>query len=133
MNAFWMPNIRTVRVTPPPPGSRPSVTSGRPRTLPLTSAAIRWWQASAISRPPPSAAPLMAATTGLPRVSSARRSRLTDSTVSNASPAFSGPRLIMPLRSPPAKKVFFALVITTPVIESFSAARRSTALCMDSL
>ena len=30
MNAFWMPNIRTVRVTPPPPGSRPSVTSGRP-------------------------------------------------------------------------------------------------------
>ena len=38
----------------------------------------------------------------------------------------------MPLRSPPAKKVFFALVMTTPVIESFSAARRSTALCMDS-
>ena len=23
MNAFWMPNIRTVRATPPPPGSRP--------------------------------------------------------------------------------------------------------------
>ncbi|COV92838.1 Uncharacterised protein [Mycobacterium tuberculosis] len=40
-NAFWMPNIRTVRVTPPPPGSRPSVTSGRPSWLPLTSAAIR--------------------------------------------------------------------------------------------
>jgi hypothetical protein len=38
----------------------------------------------------------------------------------------------MPLRSPPAKKVFFALVITTPAIESFSAASRSTALCMDS-
>ena len=38
----------------------------------------------------------------------------------------------MPLRSPPAKKVFFALVITTPVIESFSATRRSTALCIDS-
>ena len=28
MNAFWMPNIRTVRVTPPPPGSRPSVDLG---------------------------------------------------------------------------------------------------------
>ena len=74
----------------------------------------------------------MAATTGLPSVSSARRSRLTASTVSNASPAFSGPSLIMPLRSPPAKKVFFALVMTTPVIESFSATRRSTALCIDS-
>ena len=74
----------------------------------------------------------MAATTGLPSVSSARRSRLTASTVSKASPAFSGPSLIMPLRSPPAKKVFFALVMTTPVIESFSATRRSTALCIDS-
>lgn len=41
MNAFWMPNIRTVRATPPPPGSRPSVTSGRPTTRPLTSAAMR--------------------------------------------------------------------------------------------
>jgi hypothetical protein len=30
------------------------------------------------------------------------------------------------LRSPPAKNVFLALVITTPVIESFSASRRST-------
>ena len=35
MNAFWMPNIRTVRVTPPPPGSRPSVTSGKPTTSAL--------------------------------------------------------------------------------------------------
>ena len=51
----------------------------------------------------------------------------------NASPAFSGPSLIMPLRSPPAKKVFLALVMTTPVIESCSATRRSTALCIDSL
>ena len=34
-------NIRTVRVTPPPPGSRPSVASGRPTTRPLTSAAMR--------------------------------------------------------------------------------------------
>ncbi len=35
MKAFWMPNIRTVRVTPPPPGSRPSVTSGKPTTSAL--------------------------------------------------------------------------------------------------
>ncbi len=132
MNAFWMPNMRTERATPPPPGSRPSVTSGKPTTAPGTSAMMRWWQASAISRPPPSAAPLMAATTGLPNVSSVRRSALTASTMSKASPAFSGPRLIMPLRSPPAKKVFFALAMTTPVTESFSATRRSTALCMDS-
>ena len=75
----------------------------------------------------------MAATTGLPSVSSARRSRLTLSTVSKTSPAFSGPAWIMPLRSPPAKKVFLALVMTTPVIESFSATRRSTALRIDSM
>ena len=30
-----MPSIRTVRVTPPPPGSRPRVTSGRPTTSAL--------------------------------------------------------------------------------------------------
>ena len=42
MNAFWMPSIRTVRVTPPPPGSRPRVTSGKPTTRPFTSAAMRW-------------------------------------------------------------------------------------------
>jgi hypothetical protein len=41
MKAFWMPNIRTERVTPPPPGSRPSVTSGKPTTAPGTSAMIR--------------------------------------------------------------------------------------------
>ncbi|KMO72205.1 hypothetical protein MCHUDSM44219_04986 [Mycolicibacterium chubuense] len=56
-----------------------------------------------------------------------------NSTSANDSAAFSGPTFIMPLRSPPAKKVFFALAITTPVIESFSCTSRSTALCMDSL
>jgi hypothetical protein len=45
-----------------------------------------------------------AATTGLPNVSRVRRSALTASTMPKASPAFSGPRLIMPLRSPPAKR-----------------------------
>lgn len=55
------------------------------------------------------------------------------STSVKTSPAFSGPALIMLFRSPPAKNVFFALVITTPVTESFSATRRSTALCIDSL
>ncbi|SKU70787.1 Uncharacterised protein [Mycobacteroides abscessus subsp. abscessus] len=27
---FWIPSMRVTRVTPPPPGSRPSDTSGRP-------------------------------------------------------------------------------------------------------
>ena len=75
----------------------------------------------------------MAATTGLPSVSRVRSCFLTVSTVSKDCPAFSGPALIMRVRSPPAKKVFFALVITTPVIESFSATRRSTALPIDSM
>ena len=74
----------------------------------------------------------MAATTGIPSVSSLRRSALADSARSNASAASSGPSLTKPLRSPPAKKVFFALASTTPVIESFSATSRSTALRMDS-
>ena len=51
--------------------------------------------------------------------------------VAHARTPFSGPRLIMPLRSPPAKNVFFALVMTTPVIESDSETRRSTAFSMD--
>ena len=75
----------------------------------------------------------MAATTGLPRVSSVRRSRFTVSTMLKNSPASSGVAWIMPFRSPPAKNVFLALVMTTPVIESFSATRRSTALPIDSM
>ena len=30
MNPFMIPSMRVMRVTPPPPGSRPSVTSGSP-------------------------------------------------------------------------------------------------------
>lgn len=52
----------------------------------------------------------MAATTGLPRVSMRRREDLMAMPVSKASWAFSGPALIMSLRSPPAKKVFLAEV-----------------------
>ncbi len=40
-SASWIPSRRTTRVTPPAPGSRPRVTSGRPSSLPLTSSAIR--------------------------------------------------------------------------------------------
>ncbi len=125
MSASCRPSIRTVRVTPPAPGSRPSVTSGTPISYD-PSAAIRWWQASAISSPPPSAAPLIAATTGTPSVSSARSCRLTSSSMSKTCWAFSGWICRSISRLPPAKNVSLALVITTPVIASFSATSRST-------
>ena len=57
-----MPIRRGSRCVPPAPGTTPSVTSGKPRTAP--GAATRARQARAISKPPPSAAPLMAATAG---------------------------------------------------------------------
>ena len=67
-----MPISRGSRCVPPPPGIRPSVTSGKPKRADGTSAAIRRWQASASSKPPPSAVPFSAATNGLPPVSSLR-------------------------------------------------------------
>ncbi len=97
------------------------------------STAIRWWQARAISRPPPSAAPLIAATTGLPSSSIRRSPALMDSAISKICGASSGVAWTMRLRSPPAKKVFFALVITTPAISSFSCSSRSTAAAIDSM
>ena len=132
MNAFWMPNIRTVRVTPPPPGSRPSVTSGKPTTSALdvggdaVVARQRDLQAAAERRAVDGGDDRL--TEGLQR----RRSFLIPSTVLKNSPRPPA-GLDHGLRSPPAKKVFFALVMTTPVIVSFSATRRSTALCIDSL
>ena len=54
-------------------------------------------------------------------------------TSSNAACASSGPIAMMLRRSPPAKNVFFADVITTPVIESFSSTRRSTVAFMEDL
>ena len=95
------------------PGSRPSVTSGTPISIRLSSATIRWWQASAISSPPPSAEPLIAATTGTPSVSSDRSCRLTSSIVSKTSAASAGWICDSSCRLPPAKNVDFALVITT--------------------
>ncbi len=71
--ACCSPTRRSSRCVPPPPGSRPSLTSGWPSLSPGSSRAMRAWQASAISKPPPRAWPFSAATTGLPCVSSARR------------------------------------------------------------
>ncbi len=76
---------------------------------------------------------MIAATTGLPKVSSRRRSALMPSHISKTAWASSGVAASIPLRLPPAKKVFFAEVTTTPVTSSFSAYSLSMASCIDSL
>ena len=91
---------------------------------------MRWWQASAISRPPPSAVPVTAATTGRPRVSSLRSWPLTRVTYSNTAAASSGPYRLIASRSAPAKKVFFAEVTITPRSSAFAAASPSSTSAM---
>ena len=91
----------------------------------------RWWVARQISSPPPSAAPLIAATTGMPSVSSRRSWSLPSRTKAAISSAFSGVACLRSLRSPPAKNVFFAEVRMTPVMSSFSASSRSTVAVID--
>ncbi len=71
-SAFSTPTTRGRRCVPPAPGRMPSLTSGRPSRA--VGQATRAWQPSASSSPPPSATPLMAATTGLAMPRS-RRSR----------------------------------------------------------
>jgi hypothetical protein len=131
ISALTIPSMRTVRTTPPAPGSRPSCTSGKPTTALLSSTITRWWQARQISSPPPSAAPLIAATTGLPSSSSRRRTALPSRTIVATSSASSFVALIRSLRSPPAKNVFFADVMITPLMSSFSASRRSTVFAIE--
>ena len=60
--AFSMPTRRGRRCVPPAPGMSPSLISGRPSRVPVW--AMRKWQASVISSPPPSVVPNTAATTG---------------------------------------------------------------------
>ena len=116
ISASWMPIMRTTRVMPPPPGSRPRVTSGRPILEPRASAAMRWLAASATSRPPPSAAPLMAATTGTGSFSMRRSDSFMCCTMSNIDWASSGPTCDICLMSPPAKNVFLAEVRMMPLM-----------------
>ena len=91
--ATAMPVRRGRRCVPPAPGTRPSRVSGSPTEAP--GAAILRSQASAISSPPPSAAPLMAATSGLSMASMA-------STTSASSGGFGG--WFISLTSAPATK-----------------------------
>ena len=75
----------------------------------------------------------MAATTGTPRVSRRRSCFLRFWLSSNICGASSGVAAMRSLRLPPAKKVFFALVSTTPVMSAFSASRRDSVASMESL
>ena len=126
ISASWMPIMRTTRVMPPPPGSRPRVTSGRPIFEPRASAAMRWLAASATSRPPPSAAPLMAATTGTGSFSMRRSDSFMCCTMSNIDCASSGPTWDICLMSPPAKNVFLAEARMMPLIPAASAPSESS-------
>jgi hypothetical protein len=54
-------------------------------------------------------------------------------TICATSAASSRRAFLRSFRSPPAKNVFLADVMTTPVMESFSASRRSTVSCIDAL
>ena len=68
----------------------------------------------------------MAATTGLPQVSSLRSVALIDWMFSKISSESAGVACVMSLRSPPAKNVFLPEDTMTPLIESPSAAISST-------
>ena len=70
-SALSEPITRGRRTVPPKPGIRPSFTSGKP--IAAVVSATRKSQASAISQPPPSANPLMAAIVGTGR--SSKRSK----------------------------------------------------------
>ena len=76
---------------------------------------------------------MIAATTGLGKVSSRRSEALTRSASSKTAGASAGPALTISLRLAPAKKVFFALATTTPVTRRrASSYSRSTAAAIES-
>ncbi len=68
----------------------------------------------------------MAETTGLPNVSRRRSRDLPSRTNPENSTVSALVTRLRSFRSPPAKNVLFALVMTTPVMASFSASSRST-------
>ena len=58
------PAWRIERAVPLKPGKMPSFTSGKPRRVASSRVAMRQWQASASSSPPPRQKPWMQHTTG---------------------------------------------------------------------
>ncbi len=109
--AAAMPVRRGRRCVPPAPGTMPSFTSGSPSFA--VADAMRKWQASAISQPPPSAAPLIAATTGFSLCS------IRSITCGNVGSAIGAPNSRM---SAPPTKFCPAPVMTTALISSDAAA-----------
>ena len=59
------PACRIERAVPLKPGNIPSFTSGKPMRVASSRVAMRQWQASASSRPPPRQKPWMQHTTGI--------------------------------------------------------------------
>ena len=123
-SAAARPARRSRRWLPPKPGSRPSVTSGRPSFA--LSAAMRRWQHIASSRPPPSAKPLTIATTGL-GMRSMRRIRRWPT--SEKSRAWTGLRPDISAMSAPATKAFAPAPVSTTARTASSAAAASKAAC----
>jgi hypothetical protein len=74
---------------------------------------------------------LIAATIGRPSVSRRRSTALFSRTQVEISSEFSRVAALRSLRSPPAKNVFLAEVMITPVMVSRSASRRSTLARID--
>ena len=128
-SACCMPTSRGSRTVPPPPGSRPSFTSGWPSLSLGLSMAMRAWQASASSSPPPSAWPLIAATTGLPCSSILRSTAFMAMLPSKGSSGLV--HLLMRSRSPPAQKSALPLVRIRPF--TAGSASLSTAALMPSI
>ena len=120
------PSMRTMRTTPPAPGSSPSCTSGRPSLVRGSFTAMRAWQASASSNPPPRAAPSISATTGLPSFSIRRSCALIVSTSSKIASGGCCCALAKAVMSPPAKNDFLAERRIAPLMSS-CASRSSVA------
>jgi hypothetical protein len=131
--SIWRADCVSVRRgtlwVPPAPGKMPTFTSGNAIFTFSESAATRPWQASANSNAPPMQVPLIAATHGLPQVSSLRQTPVIPPAPSNnACVAFSRSLLLSRansdnsscsiFRSAPPEKESLPEVITAPLISA---------------
>ncbi len=113
------------RCVPPPPGKRPSSTSGRPSFVFGSRVATRSRQATATSRPPPRQAPWIAATTGLFASSRRFAVRCARRDMASASVAFRT-ACSMPMSAPTMKLSFLAEARTMAMTSSFPSRSSST-------
>ena len=117
------------RIGPPASGKKPSVISGRPSRARSLIAPIRRSQISAISKPPPSAWPLIAAISGFLASSSSNRARGEASKCPAGPAEAAGPSPW--LRSAPAQKARPAPVITALRISSLLRTSSSASISWD--